>query len=188
MGWFKNLLNKIRGIEALPEGQPQTYHELPNTMAPYTIEGGAEMASNVAQQAYLNKHREALLNQLGNSATLLARGGMTLSTEGLIQFAEQRGGFPIDIEAENRVVKPVDVQAAIQVGYAVASGYVNEPEINSVGGMAHLINEMSVRAEKTASEYQVTADHAADYLSHPRNVIDYLVQQQKAAENEIGKE
>ena len=94
-----------------------------------------------------------------------------------MQFAERRGGMPIDIWSENRNVEMVDVKAAMSLGSAIAHGYINERDISSIGGNARLVDEMSRQAKQTASEWQVSPDKAGDYLNHPTDVLKRIKQQ-----------
>ena len=116
--------------------------------------------------------REGYLNQLGNSVTEIAMSGGILSPEELVQYAESRGGRPIDISSQNKVIELVDVKAAISLGYAIANGYVQETAIQSLGGKAKIIDEMSMQAKKTAEEYQMSSDNAGDFLKHPSDIIN----------------
>lgn len=127
-----------------------------------------------------NPDRVPYLNQLVNSAILMAKSGQTISGEDLVNFASRRGGYPIVVGGENPVVENVDLEGAISIGYAVAGGNLKEEDIVEVGGGSKLLDEMSTSAKMDAK--QAGFLDASQFLKHPTEVISTMPKEEERQE------
>lgn len=191
MGWFRDLLNKIKGTKSLAEPTVFDHMEIPNTTTPmdkYIMPDGDKITEATARDYNLGIRRKDELNCLGNYSVELAKLGNTLDDNQLIQYIGQKGGRFIDVSSENRAVDLVDVKAAIILGYDIAYGHVKEDTIASLGGMNKVLDEMSKQAKETAKLNGYTPNMAGDFMLSANKSIENMLQKQQEEQQEEQQE
>ena len=112
--------------------------------------------------------RRSTLNQLYNSAFELISSGNNIDENILLNYANQRGGAPIQVGGENPYVENVDIKAAINLARNVAYGYTDKSNIEA----ASIIKEMSINAKLKAKEFGYTQDQAGEFIEdNPNGII-----------------